>query len=180
MDIIRNLFVLIASPRVGWEDISLSSCDTRRLLRHGLYPLLALLAVTSFVPMIYDHTITFWQSVVTMIVGGASYFFGFHIADYLLGGFFPQLTRTDLATGRLHRFVAYCTMYLVVLSILQNVLPIQISAVFFMMLYVVWIAHRGIDYLELGSTSHSTFLLTASALLLFVPVVISTLLGIII
>lgn len=180
MDIIKNLLVLIASPRVGWEDISLSGCDSRRLLQRGLYPLLILLAVCSFVPMVYDSTITFTQSVMRMIVNVSSYFFGFHIADYLLGGFYPQLTRTELAMGRLHRFVGYCTMYLVVLSILQHVLPIDFTPVFFMMMYMMWIAYRGIDYLELETAGRTKFLIFSSLLLLLIPVVISMLLGIII
>ena len=180
MDIVKNILVLIASPRVGWEDINACGIATSRVLRVAFYPLLALLAITTFVPMFYDKTITLSMSLMMAIINFSSYFFSYHIVCYLLGGFYPQLVKTRGATARLHELVLYSLIYLVLLAIIANVLPINFTPIFFMMTYLVWIVYRGTQYMGLDKPREPRFLIATSALLLLTPFVIQQLLNMLI
>lgn len=180
MDILKNILLVIISPRVGWEDINVGGIATSRLLRQAFFPLLAILAVTSFVPMLYDATITLSMSLMTAIIQFSSYFFSYHIINYLLGGFFPELVKTKGASARLNDFIIYCLIYMVLLGIAANVLPIDFTPIFFLMTYLVWIVYRGADYLVLDKKKMPQFLIVSSAALLLTPLVIKSLLSMLI
>lgn len=180
MDILKNILVLIASPRVGWEDINVGGIATSRVMRVAFFPLLAVLAITTFVPMAYDKTITVSMSLMMAIINFSSYFFSYYIVCYLLGGFYPQLVKTKGATARLHELVLYSLIYLVLLAIIANVLPINFTPIFFMMTYLVWIVYRGTHYMGLEKQQESRFLIVASALLLLTPFIIQRLLSMLI
>ncbi len=168
--------VLIASPRVGWEDINVGGIATNRVLRVAFYPLLVVLALTSFVPMAYDRTLTLSASLMMAIINCSSYLFGYYIVCYLLGGFYPELVKTKGATARLHELALYSLIYLVMLKIISNVLPIDFTPIFFMMSYLVWIIYRGVPYMGLEKSRQPRFLIVTSGLLLLTPFVIQELL----
>ena len=177
MDIFKNILLLIVSPRVGWEDINAGGIATSRVRRVAFYPLLALLALTTFVPMLYDKTVTVSMSLMMAIINFSSYFFSYFIVSYLLSGFYPELVKTRGATARLHELVLYSLIYLVLLAIIANVLPINFTPIFFMMSYMVWIVYRGTHYMGLEKSRQTRFLIATSALLLLTPALISWLLS---
>ena len=75
MDIFKNIMLLIVSPRVGWEDINAGGIATSRIMRVAFFPLLALLAISAFMPMLHDHTLTLSKSLMTAIIQFSSFFF---------------------------------------------------------------------------------------------------------
>lgn len=180
MDILRNILLVIVSPRVGWEEINVGGIATNRILRVAFFPLLAVLAVTAFVPMVYDKTITLSMSLMMAIIQFSSYFFSYHIVCYLLGGFYPELVKTKGATARLHDLVLYSLIYLMLLEIIHNVLPIDFTPIFFLMTYLVWIINRGAHYMGLEKTREIWFIVVSSAMILLTPVVITKLLSMLI
>lgn len=180
MDIIRNILLLIVSPKVGWEEINAGGIATGRILRGVFLPLLCVLAVTAFVPMAYDKTITLSMSLMMAIIDFAGYFFSFHIVCYLLGGFYPELVKTRGASARLHELILYCLIYLVLLEIIRNVLPIDFTPIFFLMVYLVWIIYRGTKYMGLEQSREPRFIIVASALIILTPVLIVRLLNMLI
>jgi hypothetical protein len=171
---------VITAPRYGWELINENNIPSGRVMQGAFIPLLILLGLSCFVPMIYDRTITFSSSLITGIILVSAYSVSYLIIYYLLGGFYPELVKTRGATARLHELVLYSLIYLVLLGIIANVLPINFTPIFFMMTYLVWIVYRGIHYLGLAPSRQTRFLVLASALLLFTPVVITQLLSMLI
>ena len=91
MSIWHNIFCVITAPRYGWEVINDSNIPTGKVMRSAYLPLLCVLALSCFVPMIYDRTITFSESLMTGIVMFSTYFISYYIIIYLLGGFYPEL-----------------------------------------------------------------------------------------
>lgn len=180
MDILKNILLVIVSPRVGWEDINVGGIATNKVMQAAFLPLLAVLAITSFVPMFYDKTVTLSMSLMRAIINFSSYFFSYYIVCYLLGGFYPDLVKTKGATARLHELVLYSLIYLVLLAIIANVLPIDFTPIFFMMTYMVWIVYRGTHYMGLERSREPRFLIVTSALLLLTPVTIVKLLSMLI
>lgn len=177
MSIWHNIFCVITAPKYGWEVIANSNIPTGKVMRTAYLPLLCVLALSCFVPMIYDRTITFSESLMTGIVMFSTYFISYYIIIYLLGGFYPEQVKTEGATARLNDFVLYNLIFLVLLIILRNLLPSDFTPVLFLMVYLPWMAYRGTDHLYVRKDKVFKFVVIASALLLGLPLALKAILG---
>jgi len=177
MSIWRNIFCVITAPKYGWEVINESNIPTGKVLHSVYFPLLGVLAVSCFVPMLYDRTISFGASLMDGIVMVSTYFISYFIIVYLLGGFYPELVKTAGATARMNDFILYNLIFLVLLIILRNLLPSDFTPILFLMAYLPWMAYRGTDHLFVKKEKVTKFVIIASTLLLGLPIVVRAILG---
>ena len=180
MSIVKNIFMVIVSPKLGWEGVNESVTPTQKVLSGGLYPVLALLAVASFVPYIYTPTDwTLSKLLIHAIIEFASFFASYFLISYLLGGFYPRLVKTPSATVRLNNFIIYNLIYLALLEICNNLLDNAFTPLYFMLLYVCVLVHKGaLHYLGMPNDKKLTkFVIIASAMLILFPLVIRYLLS---
>lgn len=177
MSIWHNIFCVITSPKYGWEVINESNIPIGKVMRSAYLPLLCVLALSCFVPMIYDRTISFSTSLMTGIVLFSTYFISYYIIIYLLGGFYPELVKTEGATARLNDYILYNLIFLVLLIILRNLLPNDFSPILFLMAYMPWMALRGTDHLFVKKDKVTKFVIISSALLLGLPILLNAILG---
>ena len=180
MSIWRNIFCVITAPKYGWELINETNIPTGQVMRGAYFPLLCILALSCFVPMIYDRTISFSTSLMTGIVMFSTFFISYFIIVYLLGGFYPELVNTEGATARFNDFILYNLIFLVILSILRNLLPSDFTPVRLLMVYLPWMAYRGTDHLFVKKEKVPKFVVISSALLLGLPIALSALLGLLV
>ena len=180
MSIWHNIFCVITAPKYGWEVINESNIPTGKVLRSAYLPLLCALALSCFVPMLYDHTITFSTSLMTGIVLFSTYFISYYIIIYLLGGFYPELVKTEGATARLNDYILYNLILLVLLRVLRNLLPSDFTPVLFLMGYLPWMAYRGTDHLFVKKDKVAKFVVISSVLLLGLPLLLEALLSLLI
>lgn len=173
MQIFRNIAIVIISPKVGWEEINRSGVSTKSLIFKGYYPLLTLLLLSAFVPMIYDPTIKFYTSLIEAIAQISIFFISYLITNFFLGGCYPEICKTKAGQARLNDYIIYSQIYLILLNIVGNVMPIDFTPVLFMMLYVMWIATKGVEMLELKREKETKFILISSCMLLIAPVLIN-------
>ena len=177
MNIWHNIFCVITSPKYGWEVINESNIPIGKVLRSAYIPLLCVLALSCFVPNIYDNTITFKESLMQVIVLCSSYFISYHVIVYLLSGFYPELVKTEGATARLNDYILYNLIFLVLLSILRNLLPSDFTPVLFLMVYLPWMAYRGTDHLFVKKDKVPKFVVISSLLLLGLPELLKAILN---
>ena len=177
MSVWHNIFCVITAPKYGWELINESNIPTGKVMRVAYLPLLCVLALSCFVPMIYDRTITFSESLMTGIVMFSTYFISYYIIIYLVGGFYPELVKTEGATARLNDYILYNLIFLVLLIILRNLLPSDFTPVLFLMAYLPWMAYRGTDHLFVRKEKVAKFVVISSALLLGLPLALKAILG---
>ncbi|MBR6946983.1 MAG: hypothetical protein IKH53_03425 [Muribaculaceae bacterium] len=180
MSIWHNIFCVITAPRYGWEVINESNIPTGKVLRSAYLPLLCVLALSSFVPMLYDHTVSFSTSLMTGIVLFSTFFISYYMIVYLLGGFYPELVKTQGASARLNDYILYNLILLVLLMILRNLLPSDFTPVLFLLVYLPWMAYRGTDHLFVTKDKVAKFVVISSALILGIPIVLKALLGLLI
>lgn len=148
MSVIKNLFLITVSPQLGWSDINKSGHSTRKVLQGGFYPLLMVLAVASFAPMLYDSVEwPLFQCIVHAIAEFSGFFATFFITGLALGAFCGELTKTNSYLARMHNFVAYNLMYLIFIEIVNNCMAYLFTPVFFLYLYAPVIVSKGVDYL---------------------------------
>jgi len=169
MGIWHNIFCVITAPKYGWEVINKSNIPVGKVMKSAYVPLLIILALSCFVPMIYDRTIGFSYSLMKGIVLFSTYSISYFIIIYLLGGFYPELVKTEGGNARLSDFILYNLIFLVLLIILSNLLPNDFTPVLFLMGYLPWMAYRGTDHLFLSKEKVGKFVLISSALLLGLP-----------
>jgi len=177
MNIWHNIFCVITAPKYGWELINESNIPLGKVLKSAYIPLLCVLALSCFVPMIYDHTISFTTSLMTGIVMFSTYFISYYIIIYLIGGFYPELVKTEGATARLNDYILYNLIFLVLLIILRNLLPSDFTPVLFLMAYLPWMAYRGTSHLFVKKEKVPKFVVISSALLLGLPIALRAILG---
>ncbi len=180
MDLFKNIVMVILSPGEGWADVNTKGIPTSRVLSGAFYPLLAVMAITAFVPMVYDHTITLERSLMQAIVQFSSYFITYFASNFLLAGFYPELVKTKGAEARLNDYLLYNLIFLVLLQIVKNVLPIDFTPIFFLMLFMPWIAFRGLEVLGIAKEKRITFLIFSTLLLILTPLLINYLLSMLI
>lgn len=177
MSVLKNLFLITVSPKLGWDDINKSGHTIRTVLSGGFYPMLLVLALASFAPMFYDHVE--WnvsRCIIHSIAEIASYFASFYIVDFVLGGMFKELSKSNSTTIRTENFIAYNLMYLMFIEVLNNLMGYLFTPLLFLFLYVAVIAKNGADYLGITDEKRLTkFWPVASALMIAVPYVIKTL-----
>lgn len=175
---IRNFLVLIISPKVGWQYIDDKCNSSQRVLGSLFFPLLAILALSAFVPMIYDsasHTLS--SSLMDAIIAFSKYMLTYYLCLYLLSGFYPQFTRSSLAMSKLSNFLIYNISFLVLLSILLNVLNGEFSPLHFLVLYMPYMAYRGVEFLCIDSNKSIKFVIISSIMMIAFPLIIGWILN---
>jgi len=177
MNIWHNIFCVITSPRYGWEVINESNIPVGKVLRSAYLPMLVVLALSCFVPMIYDSTIPFAKSLMTGIMLFSTYFISYYIIIYILSSLYPELVKTEGARARLNDFILYNLIFLVLLQILSKWLPSDFTPVLFLMLYLPWMAYRGTGNLFVKKEKVNRFTVISSALLLGLPILLEFILG---
>ncbi len=179
MSILRNILLVIVAPKMGWEEVNRSSFPTQDLLSKAFYPLLAVLAITEFTPMIFDSTRSLSISLMLAITSFASYFITLYLTSYLLDGFYPELNPTHSINSRHNDFIIYSIIYLVLLKIIDNLLPTHFAPLYFLVAYVIFIIYCGTEFVGIEQTDKnkvSKFVLLTSVLIIFTPVLIQILL----
>lgn len=168
MSLWRNIILVIISPKVGWEEIDRGGFPVQRVLVGGFFPQLALLLISSFMPLFYDPEMLLSRAVMNGIVWTSSYFVSYFVISYLLGGFYPELSRTKGSIARMNNYLLYCLMFLLLLKILLNML-FQFSPLYFLTLYLGVIAYHGTVFLRLEEHKVFKFTLIATLFMIGLP-----------
>lgn len=182
MSVIKNLFLITVSPQLGWDEINKSGHTTRMVLQGGFFPMLAVLAMASFVPYLYDsEEWTVAHCIVHAIAELSGFVATLYISSFLLGGFFGELSKSHSSTIRMNNFIAYNLMYLIFVEILSNLMSYLFPPVLFLFLYLPVIASKGMGYLGItDERREAKMVLISSAIMVAIPYVVRKLLELII
>lgn len=170
---LKKILVVIIKPKLGWQYIDDSGNSTQRVLSSVFFPLLAILAVSCFVPMIYDSTTnTISTSLMDAIISFSKYMLTYFLCSYLLSGFYPEFTRSHIAMSKLNNFIIYNLSFMIILSVLMNLLNAELSVLFFLFLYMPFMAYNGMDFLGLKSGKATKFFIISSIMMMVLPFII--------
>lgn len=172
--------LLIVSPNEGWKDINRYSIPNSLLLTKLLYPSLALLAVSSFVPYVFGYIVSQLNDVVVnAMLDFIKYFFTFFAVSYLITGIFEESAKTKDALNKTNNFIVYNLVILVFFNILRNLLP---GFPFFEIfpIYVIYVIYRGISYAGVSKENEIKYICMVSLLLLLLPIGIKFVLNLLI
>lgn len=169
---LRHLFQLILSPGRGWEDVSASVPDPDELQRRGLYPLLGIAAMTEFVQRLYVSGLELSLMLERAIVVFGAYFASVFVARLLLELTLPRVVDGELNLRKCS-VVTVCIIGLMVLiQILSNVLPSELTMLRFMPLLVVVTIYKAAKYLCVKADSIVNYLLVMTVATIITPLLL--------
>lgn len=169
MNFIKYITLLIISPKEGWKDIGKFSVPNNLLLAKLFYPCLAVLALSAFVPFIFGAAgATMQNAVMDAMLDFVKYFIAFFVLSYILSGVFSDIFKQKAEQNKLNNFIAFCLTILAIFNILRNFMP---GFPFFEIfpLYIIYVALKGVIYVDVPEHRVKAFVSAASALLLLVP-----------
>lgn len=177
-DMLKKFLLVIIKPKLGWQYIDDSGNSTQRVLSGLFFPLLAVLAISSFIPMIYDSTThDLSSSLMDAIVAFSKYMLTYFLCSYLLSGFYPEFSRSQIALSKLNNYIIYNLSFMIILSILMNILNAELSVLYFMFLYMPYVAYMGLDFLGLKTDKRMKFFIISSLMMIALPFVIGLILN---
>lgn len=173
MSVFKNIFLIIVSPKVGWDEINQSGFTTSKVMQGGFLPLLALLAMASFAPMLYDATAwTLSRSLLHALAEFLSFYAAYFLISYLLGGFYPNLVKTNSGRIRLDNYILYNLSFVVIFEIFNNLLDQDFYPLYFLLLYDIVLILKGTAFLGIeGQPKTPKFVAVAAVLILALPMV---------
>ena len=171
-EMLKKILVVIIKPKLGWQYIDDSGNSTQRVLSSVFFPLLAILAISSFIPMIYDSTITLSDTLMKAIVSFSGYMLTYFLCSYLLSGFYPEFSRSHIALAKLNNYLIYNLSFMIILQVLMNVLNAEFSVLYFMFLYMPYMAFNALDFLGLKSGKRVKFFIISVLMMMVLPFLI--------
>lgn len=168
---LRYISQLIISPANGWEDIAARSQAPADILRIGYYPLAAVTAASVFVRLFYGGTRLYHpatliaEAVVTFVMFFASYFLASFCWTIFAGNF---SARSEATEKKQNTFIIYNLSLLALIQIIGNCLPISLSLVQFLPLFILVVIWAGHTYVCVKPQSMFAFMVF-SAITILVP-----------
>lgn len=169
---IGYIIQLIIKPQRGWEDLAGANLPARRLLVSGLIPLILLTAATSFVRVFYFSDYTWVDALQGAVINAVTYFGTYFIATFVLSLRVPRLqTGSDstAVTDKVEIFSAGIVGILLLITLVSNLIPLDISLLQYLPLYSAYVIWKGAPYLDIDAEKIGQFMLTAVASLI-IPV----------
>ena len=165
---LQHICQLIMSPGNGWEDISYAGDDPKQLAKVGLYPLFGVAAITVFAQYFYKDLslITVLQyAIVTFVQFFVSYFFAMVVFASIMG----QCVEGEVNEKKYTTVITYSLAIVSIIAIVKNLLPLDLSIIDFIYVYVGIVLWKSARYLVVKDDKLVQFLVVAIISILGVP-----------
>ncbi|MDE6266952.1 MAG: hypothetical protein K2M07_06360 [Muribaculaceae bacterium] len=174
---IGHIAQLIINPRRGWEDIAADSPLPRRMLLSGLIPFILITALTSFVRVCYFTDYTMVDALQNAIITAVTYFATYFIASFIISMQIPLMETPEKSnegaeqTDRVEIFSASIVGILLLITLISNLIPLDLSLLQYLPIYSVYVIWKGAEYLQIDRSKTGRFMIVA-VLSILVPVYI--------
>lgn len=167
---LKLMLQLVMAPTRGWEDVAAGADTPRRTLLAGLLPLAAIAAATVYLGAFYELHPSFAKLTVAAVVTFLKYAVSYFVAVAILTYSLPRLTADGLVNREtVDLFAAYSLGIMAAIGILENLLPMELTLLQFLPIYVVVVICMGRKFLDVDSAD--IFRFTAVGILsVIVPV----------
>ena len=177
---LKNIGQLILSPGNGWDDISYSGDDPKVLTSTGLYPLLGLAATTTFMRYIYEPDLELVLLLQQAIIVFVKLFVTYFIASAVFGITLFRWVDGKPNEKKYNTIIAYSLAIVALILTLENCLPIKLSLINFLYIYVALVIWKSSRYLAVKAKYVGHFMITAILSIIVLPFLVGALLSCII
>lgn len=166
------LIQLIVSPGRGWEDIAAKGDDPRKICADGFYPFIGVTACTVFVRYFYDIDRGLVDLIQGAIITFVAYFASYFFASFMFSVFGKSLFDGEINEKKYNTFIIYNLSLLALITIISNCLPMELSVVEFLPIFVLLVMWMGAKYLCVKENSGVKFILLSTISILVPPYVL--------
>ncbi|MDE6223718.1 MAG: hypothetical protein K2M49_08500 [Muribaculaceae bacterium] len=146
---LKLMLQILMAPSRGWEDVGADSVGARQLFRAGLLPLIGVAALTVSFGALFQLHPSAGALIVRSIVVIARYIIAYFCGVAVLEFALPKLAIEGLVDrNRVELFCVYCTGMMVIIGILENLLPMELTLLQFLPIYVVVVICMGRTFLD--------------------------------
>ncbi len=144
---LKNILQLVINPTRGWEDVSGDASDPQELCRVGLYPMLAISAL-SCVGGLWklDSDTTLIAIIQNAIITFTSFFATKFFAEFMMGLTMDKICDKQPSSRKNSTIVIYSLAILSIITIICNVVPLDLAVLNFLPIYVGYILFKSIRY----------------------------------
>lgn len=165
MNIWTNLILLLASPVNGWKQIGKYNIPKDYLLSKLFAPMIGLVAISAFALYFYEPDSGLVDLLQNAIIQVGEFYFGYNISCYILLSYTSNDSRTD--RNRIFIFCMYSYSLLMLFSIIENLIPPNLVAIFKVLpLYVAFIIWKSQDYVYIDMPESKFVLVFALSVML--------------
>lgn len=178
--ITQTILKLILKPRGAWKELSRKEEKLEDFYNTFLYPLFGFITVTTFVGAMWIRSgggVPFALRDVVVVL--TSLFGGFHIGAYVLDEIYQKYVEMR-DERQIRLFVGYSSVVVYLLYLIMPLLP-GMELLWLLIVYTFYLVKEGvIHFLKLPEDKQSSFVLISLALVVLLPIIISSLLGVVI
>ena len=151
---LKQTLQLLLAPTKGWEDVASNSPDARRSLIHGLLPIIAVAAISVFARAIWEHQ-SFLMLLLSVHTTFAQYFLTYYVALLAMVTALPYITISGDTPdeNRIAVFLCYSVSMMACIAVIDNFLPMELTLVQFLPIYVAVVMAQGRIFLSIDPES---------------------------
>lgn len=167
---LKNILQLILAPHKAWGDIAEDNRQPSWLQERGLYPLMAVMAITAFVHWFYgSEPFSVAKALESALCQFISLFAGVMVGRAVFEGVLPSLSSQQVPLARTATVPIYCIGVLALFQIVTNLCPIWLTLFWFLPALIIIIAWQARGYLNIAGDKVLAYIFTATATLVVLP-----------
>jgi hypothetical protein len=177
---LKNIFQLILSPGNGWEDISHDGEDPKVLAAKGLYPIIGFASIMAFAQFFYNEELSLVILLQRAIIIFVQFFVTYFIASLVFASSLRFWVEGTPNEKKYSTVIIYSIAILSLINAVQSCLPVELSLVYFLYLYVAIVIWKAARYLAVKEKFVSYYVVMAIVSILVPPFLIGSLFSLII
>lgn len=171
---LRNIVQLILAPSRGWEDISACGTDVATLQRKGMYPFIIVAALSVFVKLIYDPSLSIPVLVVMALVVLVSFFGCYFLSVVSFKSMFYRYCGHEPSEIKYSTVILYTISLLCLTEVICNAMPVKLGLEYLLPMAVGMILWKSNVYLSVEEDKDLGFIFFAFVTVILPPLLIQS------
>lgn len=171
---LRNILQLILAPSRGWEDISSCATDVITLQHKGMYPLIVAAALSVFVRLVYDPSLSLPVLVVMSLVVLVSFFGCYFLSVVSFKSMFYRYCSHGPSEKKYSTVITYIIGLLCLSEIICNAMPVKLGLEYLLPMAVGMIMWKSNVYLSVDEDRDLGFIFFGVVTVILPPLLIQS------
>ena len=177
---LKTILQLILAPRKAWSDVAEDDPNPARVLERGLYPLMAIMALTAFCHGFYGaEPFQIGRALESALGQFLSLFLTVMIARGAFESLMPPMQTEKVPMARIANVSSFSTGILAIINIIANLCPIDLAIFWFLPAFLIVVLWHAAEYLSIREDRYAQFIILAISVLIILPILFNFILSLV-
>lgn len=169
---------LIIAPKSTWNTIFKRQEPINLVERNLFYPLIGILAASSFMIIAYED-ISLSAIIREAIINFITYFIGYIICAFCLSLLLPKIQEENKSASdqKIKTLILYNMSFVVIINIIQNMLPAEMILLSFLPLYMLFMLSNCTEIFSIKKDLTPYFTFGAFIIIFIIPLLLNSFLN---